>query len=289
MKCGKTVICWGELLWDVFPEGRHPGGSALNVAAHLHRLGFDAVLASAVGNDKAGHDLLDAVAAFGLNTEFISVLEGLPTGTAGVSTGDDGLPRFSISTGTAWDRIPFSRELAEITAQSSAVIYGSLAQRSSANRHNLDSLLKACCGIKVMDVNLRAPHDDPATVMSLARHADIIKVNEDELLRLTTSGGNDIESLARRLPQITGAQIVCVTAGDKGAGLLRDNTWYWEAARHVTVVDTVGAGDAFLARLLAGIIQNEPTASALPCACRLAEKVVAHAGALLPASLEANC
>jgi fructokinase len=60
------ITCFGEMLWDVLPTGKQPGGAPLNVAVHLHNLGLEAQLVSRVGHDDLGAELLDFVQGKGL-------------------------------------------------------------------------------------------------------------------------------------------------------------------------------------------------------------------------------
>ena len=59
MNCVKNIICFGEVLWDVFPKGKKIGGAPLNVALRLSALGLQTTLVSKVGKDDLGEELLD--------------------------------------------------------------------------------------------------------------------------------------------------------------------------------------------------------------------------------------
>ncbi len=195
----------------------------------------------------------------------------------------DGSPDFEISKDAAWDRIELSPAVLEAAPGCAAVVFGSLAQRSPSNRVRLAGLLAMCpAAVKVFDVNLRPPFDDRGLVWELARHADLIKLNDHELEHLlgdsaTTAGPGDA---VRRLADRAGVRQVCLTAGGRGAGLLLDGRWTWRPARPVPVRDSVGAGDAFLAALLFGRLRgDEPPETTLRRAGRLARFLVTQDGA----------
>nr|WP_276510150.1 PfkB family carbohydrate kinase [Longimicrobium terrae] len=264
------------------PDGRFAGGAPLNVAYHLTRCGVRALPVTAVGDDEPGRALVEHIRASGCDTARVSVVPGAATGEARAELAADGSARYSFGAVAAWDLIP----AADAPAGVAAVIHGTLALREEHNRAVLRGLLaSASAACRVYDVNLRPPYDDPAFVLGTARGAGLLKVNDDELRRLLGVGEEDgsperLESLARALGDRAGCRRVCVTAGARGAGLLWDGAWMWEAGRPVRVVDTVGAGDAFLARLVQRVLlDGAPPHAGLRDACRLGEFVAASRGA----------
>jgi len=279
-----TVVCFGEILWDFLPRGAFPGGAPFNVAYHLHRLGLQAHLASAVGQDLLGHDLLHRLKHWGLETDGVTRHLGLPTGHVRAVLDTSGSATYEIATEVAWDQIIPGEDTTRAVFGARALVFGSLAQRSPVNRAALDRLLAIlpATGQRVLDVNLRAPHDNLNLVRDLARRATLLKLNTHEAARLTEQqpGFGREENQARILAGETGCPTVCITAGDDGAGILSLDRWHWVQARPVVVRDTVGAGDAFTAGLIAGLIlHQEPPAVALERACRLGEYVATQDGA----------
>ena len=278
-----TVICFGEILWDSLPRGLFPGGAPVNVAYHLKQLGARAVPVTAVGRDVLGDELLRRLQGWGLETEFVAVLPDKPTGLARVTVNDSGSPSFEIVENAAWDWIELTSATLELVKRSRALVFGSLAQRSAHNRRQLAVLRQhATRALKVFDVNLRAPFDPLDRVWELARGTDLIKLNDDELGRLLDRklAGDRLEEAAREIAKRTGCTQVCVTAGAKGAGWICKGEWFWAAAKPVDVSDTVGAGDAFLAALLQGLLSGRLSPRQnLERACRLAEFVVSKPGA----------
>jgi fructokinase len=191
---------------------------------------------------------------------------------------------YVIARDVAWDRITVALNTLKTAATSPALVFGSLALRSAENRAALKQLIDALPtnAWRVFDVNLRAPHDDLALVREFASSANVLKLNATEAARLvdaTESPGQE-ESHARSLAAQFNASLICITAGERGAGLLRADHWTWVSARRVAVADTVGAGDAFLAAFLAGLLRAAHTdAEMLSAACRLGEWVASHPGA----------
>jgi fructokinase len=155
-----------------------------------------------------------------------------------------------------------------------------LAQRTRFNRGQLERLLARlpAGSLRLFDVNLRAPHDDLALARELAGRATMLKLNADEAARFAGAFRGE-EANARLLADTYDCESVCITAGERGAGWLYRGNWYWEQGRRVFQVDPVGAGDAFVAALLASHLKGLPPADSLARACRLGELVASQSGA----------
>lgn len=281
------VICFGEILWDFLPRGLFPGGAPHNVAYHLQQLGLRPHLVSAVGCDLLGDELLRRLRHWGLPLTGLSRHRGLPTGYVTATLGTTGDAHYEIAASVAWDQIAVEEDTVRAAVDARALVFGSLAQRSTCNRAALDRLFAVLppAAVRIFDVNLRPPHDDLPLVMELARRATLLKLNTVEAARLAgdSPGFGREEAQARTLAARTGCHTVCITAGENGAGILSEGVWFWAGGRPVPVRDTVGAGDAFLAGLTSGLIlhrENPPVA--LARACRLGEFVASCDGATPP-------
>lgn len=242
---------------------------------------------SAVGRDQLGDELLRRLQHWQLDIAGIARPDAVPTGFVRAEISPAGDARYTIAPGVAWDQIPCNDNVLAAAGQARALVFGSLAQRSAANRVTLEHLLaKLPAGAeRVFDVNLRPPHDDPALVHDLARHATLLKLNAAEAARLAArepeAPGRE-EVHARLLAQRTGCTTVCVTAGVRGAGLLAVDRWLWEPGRTVEVADTVGSGDAFLAALVTHRLGGKSAGECLARACRAGEWVATQRGATPP-------
>ena len=254
------VLCFGEVLWDCLPTGGLPGGAPLNVAYHLARLGAEPRMISAVGADALGDEMLGYLTARGLSTEHVARHRRLPTGIVTVSLSASGQPSYTIEEGVAWDDIAGSGSWRAALPGAEAIVFGSLAARTAANRGALDELLAAPGLLRVMDVNLRAPFDERDQVLALARRADWIKLNDHELVALTgaATGEGDwpgsLRPMIEALAEATGCCRICVTGGARGAVLWNDGSFFSADAPEVIVRDTIGAGDAFTAALVHGLL-----------------------------------
>jgi fructokinase len=277
-------VCFGEVLWDCLPKGLFLGGAPINAAYHLSRQGLNVLPLTAVGRDFLGDEVIRRVANWGVTTKFIARDSTHPTGTVSATLDAAGIATYQIRRDVAWDYIPASTRLRRIQPQPSAIVFGTLALRGVRNRTALKVLLSAWpSALRVVDLNFRAPFDTQAVVEFALQNAQLVKLNGDELSKLTGEKGGTTRSLergARRLAESYGCDRVCVTAGDRGAGLWWDGKWFWEAAKPVLVRDTVGSGDAFLGALLGQLLlKNANPARALARACRMGEFIASQDGA----------
>lgn len=208
-----VILCFGEILWDFLPDGLFPGGAPFNVAYHLKSLGVDARLVSGVGCDLLGDELLRRLHHWHLDAAGIARHRDLPTGYVRAELSAAGNAHYTITTNVAWDRIMAGDAVIAAARRARAIVFGSLAQRSAANRAVLEALLAALPegAERVFDVNLRPPHDDIALVHTLARRATLLKLNAAEAARLAAgeseAPGRE-ETDARTLARQTGCATV---------------------------------------------------------------------------------
>lgn len=259
-----NVICFGEALWDVLPSMRSVGGAPINVAYHLKKLGVRAWPMSGIGNDPLGEELKSQIEEWGLPSDLICSVADRETGRSLVTV-LEGEPNFEVLKDVAWDYIDVPENWPVECQPAKALVFGSLAQRSARNRAVLDAMFVAMPNaLKVLDVNLRDAFEDYEQIWALARSADLVKLNDEEMQALmqTTATRANAEDCARRFQRQAGCDTVCMTMGAQGAGLLRCDEWHWVDAVPVKVRDTVGAGDSFLAGLIYGLLITQEDASA---------------------------
>ena len=253
------VVAVGEVLWDVLPSGRKLGGAPANFAFHARSLGTDARVISRVGDDPLGREILDRMQGLGLPTETIGVDDERPTGTVEVAVSDDGQPTYTIWEDVAWDRIEAGPLSLATCAAADAVCFGSLARRGEVSRRGIGTLVAAAGPgtLRIFDINLRPPFVDRAVVEDSLQLANVLKLNDDELERLSEWFGLDGDP-ARRVAGLAARfdlGAVALTRGAKGSLLYRDGLIAEHPGAHARVVDTVGAGDSFTAVLTLGLLE----------------------------------
>jgi len=250
----EEIICIGEVLWDSLPSGLFLGGAPLNVSLHLHNLEEQVSIVSRVGNDRLGIEALRRISGKGLLKDLVQTDEKFETGFVAVELDEEGTPDYLIKEPVAWDYIELSDLLLDRLKDAWGVVFGSLAQRNKTTRNTIRKLFECNCN-KVFDINLRPPYISKQTIEESLFATDILKINESELHQLAEwfDLPGELEDSVRVLSQKFKCPIITVTKASNGAILLYEDEWFSHPGYHVKVADTVGAGDAFMSALLAGI------------------------------------
>ncbi len=287
------ILSVGELLWDVFPDSERLGGAAFNFSAHARRLGHEVWFLSAVGRDERGRAALERAAAIGLPAEYIRSVPDAPTGTVTVRLDAEGKPAFTIHRPAAYDFVEIGSEaLAALAALRPEWIYhGTLHQAEPRMRELFRRIAEAVPARRFYDINLRRDCYSAALVDELMRGAQAVKLNEDEAVEVDGMFGRrhrDLEDFCRDWSARLGWEAVCVTRGERGCAVLARGEWAEAPGYAVTVVDTVGSGDAFAAAFLHGLGQGWKPARIGDFANRLGAVVASRAGAV-PEWTPADC
>lgn len=255
-----TVVAVGEILWDIFPDGRRIGGAPANFVYYASKLGESAVLVSRVGQDSPGIEALKACQASGLSTDFIQRDKRHPTGKVRVELDQHGQPRFEIEANVAWDFLEEDESFPGLVEKARVLYFGTLAQRSQKSRATIRNLLTLSppdC-LKVLDLNLRPPYLDREVIESSLTLADILKLSSDELkiiASLFAWKGTESKVIKKLLKEFS-LRLVALTNGSEGSRILTTKKESRHPGYLVMVVDTVGAGDAFTAALVHGLLAN---------------------------------
>nr|WP_293836346.1 carbohydrate kinase [uncultured Arsenicibacter sp.] len=276
----QSIICFGEVLWDVLPTGKQAGGAPMNVAVHLRNSGMDAHLISRVGSDELGMELLAFLREKNLPTAYVQVTSTHPTGVALANVTDRNEVVYTLVQPVAWDFIQYDDTLTDFY-KSSILVYGSLVCRSQTSRDTLKTLLSQAA-LKVFDVNLRAPFYSQPEIDDLFSEADIVKMNHHELALITRWYNRDTLNERQSmefLSRIFNVKTICVTRGERGAILLTPDGFTEHPGFQVSVEDTIGSGDSFLAAFLSMYLAGEAPDRILHHACAVGAYVATQRGA----------
>jgi fructokinase len=277
----KDILCIGEVLWDRLPERSLPGGAPMNVALHLSRFGFNVLMCSSIGDDPAGRELIQFISNAGINIDLIQTNYGLPTSEVLVHLDMDNNATFDIVEPVAWDRLELTDTLLDTARNAGMIVYGTLASRNEITRNTILSVLKYD-NIKLIDINLRPPYDKQEVVEQLIGYADIVKMNEEEILTIAAWHSiqhKEMKELIRWFSETYEIKMVCITRGRNGAIVFDKGKIYEHKGFKVKTIDTVGAGDAFLAGFVAYMFDEKDSEKALYYACALGAYVATKPGA----------
>lgn len=275
------AICFGEILYDVFPESERIGGAPLNVASRLSGLGISTEMISKVGDDEKGEKLISYLKSKNIKNENIAKDSDYTTGVVNVTLSAGGSATYEIAHPVAWDKIEISDAMKTAVKKADAFIFGSLVCRDEVSRNTLFQLLSEA-KYRVFDINLRPPFYEKEVLVKLMNQADFIKFNDDELFEIAEMIGSPYNSLEQNLQYLseeTNTPTICVTKGRHGAVLLKGGKRFYNSGFKVKVKDTVGAGDSFLASLIAGLLKEEDPQSTLDFACAMGALVAGEEGA----------
>lgn len=282
---GEALVDWvcterGAGLADARAFTKAPGGAPMNVAVGLARLGVPTAFAGCVGADPFGAWLRALMAAEGVDTALVTTLAARQTRMAYVVTkvdGDRELAAFS-EVACADEGLSASHLPDDALAAARAFYFGSLILRHEpASSAVLDAAqrVQAGPGLVVFDPNIRPVlWPDAAALSQVLDEAlgvcDVVKLGLEELAFL--AGEGTPEAGARRLLEAHENLVaVVLTDGARGAGVYTAAAGLWVPSYPVQAVDATGAGDGFVAGLLAGVLgtlgdRPKATLSAWPAA-----------------------
>ena len=237
-----------------------PGGQALNVAVYAHRLGIDAGYVGALGDDRAGRHVLQAIRAEGLDDTHVRVIHG-PNAFAEVAVvggnrefvgGDAGVSKFQLSS----HDLAFLAECDLIHTSESSYLEDQLGRLASVAPLSFDFSTRR----------------DRAYLDPILPHVTVAEFSLADL------GDGDAVAWLKAMHG-RGPRMVLATRGAAEA-LLYDGQRVWRQPSAPTeLVDTLGAGDAFIARVLVGVIRGEPILVSLADAAEIAATTCAAYGA----------
>jgi fructokinase len=279
MKSNK-IICFGEILWDIFEDGKKLGGAPFNVTNSLKDLGADVEFISRIGKDFLGNEILKELKSRGVSTIFLQEDPIHPTGKVTVDIDSNGSAKYEIDNDSAWDYIEKETKTVKMVSDASAFVFGSLIARAKSFEA-LNSFLKVS-KFSIFDINLRPPFYNQSLLIDLMNKSDMLKFNDEELDIIANgleSPFNSIDKNIEFIAERTKTKIICVTKGKYGAVLYHHGDWFYNNGYRVIVKDSVGAGDSFLATLINGLIEKEPLQKTIDYACAMGALVANSFGA----------
>ncbi len=264
---------------DIFSDHRVAGGAPLNVAFHSNNFGVNPQLISALGADELGDELKAFLKLNDISDDLIHTNFTFPTGTVKVTIDSENQASYKITEPVAWDFLYAGKKAKQAVSTANYLLFGSLACRSENNCSSLFQLTgkaQKC----VFDVNLRPPYVRRPIIQRLLTEADIVKMNDEELVEITTwyGGEGDLRAQMHFISRVCSIETLVVTAGTDGAYCLHDGQLFQTDTYRVEVQDTVGCGDSFLAAFLFKTSQQAPWQDCLTFACATGALVATKKG-----------
>lgn len=274
-----SIVCFGEVLWDLLPSGKVAGGAPMNVAYHSSNFGLKSSMISRVGDDDSGREILEFLKEKGVPTDLIQIDPTYPTGTVKVTLDEKGSPSYEIVQPVAWDHIHPDESAKNAVKKAGALVFGSLACRNDRSKNTLLELLDMA-KFRVFDVNLRPPFFTKNLLETLLFKADIVKMNDEELdivAGWNDAGGDELSKL-QTVREKFDIQAIVMTKGPNGAVLLDESGFYTQGGIPVEVKDTIGSGDSFLAGFLKKWMTGASPLECLGFACATGALVATKKG-----------
>lgn len=279
MQQQNKIVCFGEVLWDVYPNKKKLGGAPFNVAAHLQQLGTTAHIISKIGTDNLGNEIKKAIQAQNISINQLQLAKNSPTGTVKVNLDVNGIPQYKISQPVAWDFIQADLTNQNLVKDADALVYGTLACRSAQNFETLMGLAKLS-KLNICDLNIRQNFYSKTLIESLLKVTHILKINCEEERLLIEMFKFKAANLYEQIESNFNLKIIIKTKGEKGADAYQNGEIFIADGVKVKVVDTVGSGDAFLAAFIHNHIKGKHIQYCLNEGAKLGAFVATKLGAI---------
>ena len=283
------IVGIGELLWDVFKNGKRVGGAPVNLVYNATQLSAEGYAVTAVGNDDAGSELLRALKESHIDSEQIQFVD-YATGRSIVDDSNPDDPTFILSEGAAWDHIPTTLESINMAKTADCLCFGTLALRHEESRKTILTLLSYARedAMLFFDINLRQNFYSKELIELLLQKATVFKMNKEEFITLSRLFGlkGDENEICQMLLEKYNLDYLILTAGGDYSKIFAPDKYSKINTPATAVVDTVGGGDAFAGAFICAILHGASLEAAHRCAVIRAKAVCEGSGAWIPATEE---
>lgn len=243
------IVCFGEVLWDIYPDRIEIGGAPFNVYYRLHSLGNNVKIISSIGDDDLGLKAFNFFKKNNLNSEFISIDKEHKTGQVKIQL-ESGEPSYNIVDNVAWDFIPINKEYT--SEKLDYLIFGSLAVRKDKSFETLKEIIRKS-KFNILDLNIRQEYYKKDKLHYLLNSSDFLKINMDELFVLRDLFNikyHETEDIAQKIFSKFNLKYICLTNGSVNSSVFDGNKFIYVESLKVESIDNVGAGDNFLASFI---------------------------------------
>lgn len=267
----KTVVSFGEILWDILPDETVLGGAPFNLAYRINSLGDTGIIISRIGNDDLGKKTIESVKSLNMDISYIQTDIIHPTGTVKVGFDDKNNPDYLIIPDVAYDYIELNDRILDIVSNADCLCFGTLIQRTAQSRDTLRKIIDASgkC-LKFLDLNLRKQCFTLEIIEYSLNHTDILKLNEQEALQLSLLLKLPCRNLTEFCKLIVSKYPLTygvITLAEKGIyAISKRNDIIYEPGYKIKLGDSIGAGDAASAGLIHSLLDGKTLSES----CKLA-------------------
>lgn len=264
----KRIVAFGEVLWDILPNGKVLGGTPSNLVFRSNLFGEKGFLLSRVGNDEAGRDILQKLEELNISTENVQIDNEFETGTVNITFDEDHLPHYHVKTDVAFDHIEFSAEALKLARKADCLFFGLLPLRYGISKNTIRELINESPGsLKFFDIKLFEHFFHKSLVIGLLRYSDIVRIKEKEMEFLAKELGinaQNLEIFGKEFSEKHKVKLVLITRSENGVFAYDHQAGaYFDSGYHIHTEDNVGSGMAFSAGFLHYYLNGKPIEDAL--------------------------
>ena len=265
---GKKIVAFGEVVWDILPNGKVLGGTPSNLVFRCNSFGEEGFLLSRVGDDVLGHAALRRLKELGISDENVQIDGEFPTGTVDITFDEKDEPVYKVTLDVAFDHIEFSAEALKLARTADCLFFGLLPQRFGISKNTIRELIKESPdSLKFFDLKLFEHFFDVKVVEHLLLSSNIVRIKEKEILFLAQKlniGFDNLVEFGDRLCEKYKVDLVLVTRGQNGVFAYDKNKGaFIDSGFRIKMKDNIGSGMAFSAGFLHYYLNGKPIQEAL--------------------------
>ena len=178
----KRVVAFGEVVWDILPDGKVLGGTPSNMVFRCNSFGEEGFLLARVGDDELGHQALRRLEELGISIMDVQIDSEFPTGTVNIRFDEKGEPIYEVAPDVAFDHIEFSTEALKLARNADCLFYGLLPQRFGISKNTIRELIKESPrSLKFFDLKLFQHFFNADVVDFLLNASNIVRIKYKEI------------------------------------------------------------------------------------------------------------
>jgi len=279
----KKIVAFGEVVWDVLPNGKILGGTPSNLIFRCNSFNEQGFLLSRVGDDSLGLEALEKLNELGISNENVQIDTEFPTGTVFISLDENGDSNYHVTPEVAFDHIEFTAESLSLVRDADCLFYGLLPQRIGLSKNTLRELIKESPdSVRFFDLKLFEHFFNVQVVENLLEFANIVRIKEKEIEFLSNALGlqtTDLVTFSKKISEKYKIDIILVTRGENGVFAFHRGNAYYDPGYSLIPVDNIGSGMAFSAGFLHYYLNGKKIQQALNFGNAVGALNTTHSGA----------